>query len=125
WDYIVLWTADNPPFSHADIAPGGLRTGFYLGIPIVGWGILAMAIASIYRKKALAHCWILFFLTLALSSLWVFVLINHGVRHIHLLPRHYYFCFILLMLFVFRLVASKIHNTAFLGGRPETGINNV
>ena len=107
WDYIVLWTADNPPFSHAEIAPGGLRTGFYLGIPIVGWGILAMTAVFFGRKKSFVHCLLLFLSTLILCSLWLFILLDHGIDHIHLLPRHYYFCFILLALFMFRLFSSK------------------
>jgi hypothetical protein len=108
FDYITVWTSDGPTFAPSDIRPLTLmRGGVYLTIPIIAWGALGAAAVSLFRKKALTHYSVLFCLTLTLSSLWVLALSNHATRHVSIIPRHYYFCFILIALFVFRLFYSK------------------
>ncbi|MFM7630981.1 MAG: hypothetical protein ACKO43_04125 [Alphaproteobacteria bacterium] len=122
WDYIVLWTADNPPFSHADITPLS-RSGFYLTIPIIAWGLVSMAGTFIYKKTALTSCGVLFLLTVILASVWIFLFLDHGTVHIHLLPRHYYFSFILLALFMFRLFSSKTKDQASAAFKAPSGVS--
>jgi hypothetical protein len=114
FDYLTLWTSDVVSFEqylpNRDIAPIG-RSGNYLMLPIVAWGILAMGVTFICKKKfpghCFGHCCLLFLSTLMISSLWVFLIKNHGTVHVHLLPRHYYFCYIMLVLFVTRLTTYR------------------
>jgi hypothetical protein len=117
FDYLTLWTSFNgfivflgqdlPERYTASLSYRIQNISGYLFLPIILWGGLAMGATAIFKKRFLNPCVLLFLSTLAISSLWLFLMKNHGIVHIHVLPRHYYFCFIMMLLFVTRMMDIK------------------
>jgi hypothetical protein len=115
FDYLTLWTSSNGFMAlwgqdlpeRYSIFYRNENISDYLVIPIILWGLLALGMTAFYKKQWVKHCILLFLSTLIISSLWLFLVKNQGIIHPHLFPRHYYFCFIMLLLFVTRAMDVK------------------